>query len=136
MRGSPLLRALLVFALLLCFAPILWQMTRPNAAVEITPKAAITAEQEIAMELAFTTAPSHVSITHLGKTVWEKEKPEASEEVTLKLPWPSEGGELLFRVDWPDALSAMRVKLNEPQRGLIERSLWGRGTKSGVLKFP
>jgi hypothetical protein len=93
---------------------------------------------ELPLELAFTTKPKRVAIGHLGKEVWTKDNPESSEEITLKLPWPKEGGELNFSVEWPEeaALSAMRAKLIDPERGEIERTLWGRGAKSGVLGFP
>ena len=139
MRGSPLARAGIVFALLLCLAPALRKLTAIDAAAPrpapVPPK---VGAQEIAIEIAFTTPPSRAAISHLGKQVWEKQAPEASEDVSLKLPWPAEGGELLFTVEWPEdaPLSAMRVKLNDPERGEIERTLWGRGPKTGVLGFP
>jgi hypothetical protein len=130
---------LIVFALLLCVAPALWKMT--NAGAAAPPPAPIpvaVTEQDIALELAFTTPPARVSIAHLGKQVWEKAAPESAEDVTLRLPWPSEGGELQFTLEWLEGapLSAMRVKLTDPERGEIERSLWGRGPKTGVLGFP
>jgi hypothetical protein len=139
MRGSPLARALIVFALLLCVAPALWKMT--TAGVAEAPraiKASGTTEQELPVELAFTTAPARVSIKHLGKQVWEKAAPETTEELTLRLPWPSEGGELQFAVEWPESapLSAVRVRLTDPDRGEIERTIWGRGSKTAVLGFP
>lgn len=139
MRGSPLARALIVFALLLCLAPVIWQLTHAEAGPAApVPVAEAAAEHEISMELSFTSAPGRVSISYLGKQVWEKANPEASEDVSVKLSWPKEGGELQFKVDWPEGspLSAMRVKLADPERGDIERSLWGRGSKTGVLGFP
>ena len=139
MRGSPLVRALVVFALLLCLAPVLWRMTQDNArGVVDAPVAETVSVVEIPLELAFTTPPKRVTIGHLGKEVWTKENPQASEEVTLKLPWPKEGGELSFTIEWPEGspLSAMRAKLVDPDRGEIERTLWGRGAKTGVLGFP
>ena len=139
MRGSPLVRALVVFALLLCLAPVLWRMTQEKArAVVDAPVAESASVVELPLELAFTTAPKRVTVGHLGKEVWSKEKPEATEELTLKLPWPKEGGELSFSVEWPEeaTLSAMRAKLVDPERGEIERTLWGRGVKSGILGFP
>ena len=139
MRGSPLVRALVVFALLLCLAPVLWRMTHEEADARVeTPVAEKVAEIELPMELAFTTVPKRVTINHLGKEVWAKENPEGSEEFTLILPWPKEGGELNFSIEWPEnsPLSAMRAKLVDPEHGEMERSLWGRGTKTGVLEFP
>ena len=139
MRGSPLVRASIVFALLLCAGPAMWKLTSAEATVQKpTPKPPETLEAELPVELGFTTVPKRVTISHLGKQVWEKSELEATEELSLKLPWPAEGGDLSFSVEWPEGspLSAMRVKLTDPARGEIERSLWGRGTKTGVLKFP
>lgn len=139
MRGSPLLRALLVFLLLLGLAPVLWQMThRDESRPVVAPAPAAVAEQEIPIELAFTTVPKRVTITHLGREVWKKDAVEETEDLTIKVPWPKEGGELKFTVEWADdaPLSAMRTRLEDPERGSIERTLWGRGTKSGVLGFP
>ena len=139
MRGSPLARALIVLALFLCLAPALWRLTNAeDAPSAVAPKAVQGQEQEIPMELAFTAAPTRAQISHLGKVVWEKAAPETTEAFTLQLAWPKEGGELQFALDWPEdaPLSAMRVRLTDPERGEIERTLWGRGSKSGVLGFP
>jgi hypothetical protein len=139
MRGSPLVRALVVFALLLCLAPILWRMTHEEAGANVeAPVSEKVTAIELPIELAFTAAPKRVTINHLGKQVWTKDNPEASEEFTLTLPWPKEGGELNFSVEWPESSprSAMRAKLVDPEHGEMERSLWGRGTKTGVLEFP
>jgi hypothetical protein len=139
MRGSPLVRALIVFALLLCAAPAMWKLTTAEASADKpAPESPETKEAELPIELEFTTLPKRVIVAHLGKQVWEKSEPQSAEEFLLKLPWPEEGGDLSFSVEWPDGspLSAMRVKVTDPARGEIERSLWGRGPKTGVLKFP
>lgn len=139
MRGSPLLRALIVFTALLALAPAVWRMTKSEA-----PKSGVIAVEkpgetpEIQVALSFTTLPKHVAIFHLDAEVWAKDGPEEDEEFALKLPWPSEGGDLLFKVAWPDdaPLAAMRVKLTDPADHEIERSLWGRGATEKVLRFP
>lgn len=140
MRGSPVLRALVVFLLLLSLAPALWQMTRAKEMPQPVPgsDAAPAREQALPVQLAFTLAPKRVAISHLGKEVWAKENPEAEEELELKVSWPAEGGELLFTIAWPEdaSLAGVRVKLADPERGDIERSLFGRGPKTGVLRFP
>ena len=139
MRGSPLLRAFFVFVILLLLAPFLWRITQESA--RAVPNATVVekvSSVEVPVELAFTAAAKRVVIVHLEKEVWAKDNPELSEEVTLNLAWPKEGGELKFIVEWPDdsALAAMRAKLIDPARGEIERTLWGRGAKTGVLGFP
>jgi hypothetical protein len=139
MRGSPVIRALIVFLLLLGLSPLLWRMTSAEAVPQpVAVKTAATAETELSMSLAFTTRSTRVEIKHLGRVVWEKQNPESEEDLMVKLTWPAEGGELAFAVEWPadGPLSAMRVKLEDPERGTIERTLWGQGSRTGVLGFP
>ncbi len=139
MRGSPLLRAAITFAALLLFAPLIWRMTQAES---FAPKAAEIKPHDnargIHLVLTFTSAPKRVGITHLGQSVWSKDAPDSQEEFSLKLPWPREGGELKFKVEWAaeNPLSAMRVQLTDPTDNEIERSLWGKGTVERVLNFP
>jgi hypothetical protein len=139
MRGSPLLRAAITFLVLLSLAPLLWQMTRPREVVadETTPPPK-TGSAKVRLELAFTTVPKRVEIKHLGKAVWSKDAPEARDEYELELPWPKEGVELGFIVEWPEnaPLSAMRATITDPSNNEIERSLWGRGKVETVMGFP
>jgi len=139
MLGSPLLRAVIVFAALLLFAPLLWRMTQAKPVAPLIPVAKpLDVAQEIRLVLTFTNTPRRVSVAHLGQSVWSKDTPESQEEFSLKLPWPREGGELKFKVEWADEtpLSAMRVQLTDPADNEIERSLWGKGTVERVLNFP
>jgi hypothetical protein len=140
MRGSPLLRAALTFLVLLCLAPLLSQLTRPPASATVpAAPAADKGPGKIHLELAFTTPPKRVSISHLKKVVWSKDNPDAEEECDLELPWPKEGGELAFHLEWPDGanLCGMRARLTDPDDNKIERSLFGRGlVEEKVLNFP
>lgn len=144
MRGSPLLRAAFAFLCLLALAPFLWQMTHRAAAVQQTAPTgaesgkAASGLEKIRIQLAFTTQAKAVSITHLQKVVWTKESPESREECELELPWPKEGGDLIFKVEWPaDApLSAMRVILTDPHESDFERTVWGRASVEKALGFP
>ncbi len=136
MRGSPVIRALCAFIALLALAPLLAKVTasqpRPVVAQEVA------ATQKVELALTFTTPPKHLTILHLGREVFSKADAETEEELSLDIPWPEQGGELLFRVDWPaDApLSAMRARLSGPHAVELERSLWGRGPTETVLDFP
>jgi hypothetical protein len=140
MRGSPLIRALIVFAVLVALAPFIQKMTASEGTPrqERPPSPASTDLQDIALTLEFTRTPTRARILHLGKEVWAKQNPEATEELMLRLPWPNEGGELQFTIEWREAesLAGMRATLVDPDRGEIERSLWGRGSKTDVLNFP
>ncbi len=137
MRGSPLLRAAIALLALLGFAPLVRHVTaRQSAQAPSAPEPA--AVKAIHLALAFTAQPKAVSVSHLGKQVWSKDGPASREEMNLPLPWPKEGIELLFHVEWPaDApLAAMRVKLTDPADNELERSLWGTGVAGDVLRFP
>ena len=109
MRGSPVIRALCAFIALLALAPLLAKVTASQPRTIIVQKDAAT--QKVELALAFTTPPKNLTILHLGREVFTKANPATEEELSLDIPWPEQGGELLFRVDWPaDApLSAMRA---------------------------
>ena len=136
MRGSPIVRALLAWIALLALAPLLTKVTSAVPHTTVAVVAAPTRKVELA--LTFTAPPKRVAILHLGREVFAKAEPAADEEVTLDIPWPEQGGELLFKVEWPaDApLAAMRARLTDPRDVEIERSLWGTGPTETVLNFP
>ena len=137
MRGSPIIRAIMAFVALLALAPLLAKVTAERARVEVVAPAAATAKK-VQLVLSFTALPKRVTVLHLGHEVWAKIDPSAEEELSLDLPWPAQGGELAFRVEWPAgaALAAMRARLTDPQDVEIDRSLWGAGPTETVLNFP
>ena len=139
MRGSPLLRALVVFLVLLALGPLLWKLTRADAVAPPVERAVVppAAAARVGVVLTFSTAAKKVALLHLGKEVWSKATPEAEEETTLDLPWPKEGIELRAVVDWAEgtANAAMRLKLTDPAGNEYDRSVWGRGSADEVLRF-
>ena len=137
MRGSPILRAVLAFLAILALAPLLSKVTA-SAPVVVAPQPVAAVAAKVQLSLAFTTLPQRIAIKHLGREVWAKSAPSADEEFALEIPWPEQGGELLFRVEWPEGspLSAMRARLTTPQDVELERSLWGTGSVDAVLNFP
>ncbi len=136
MRGSPIRRAVIAFLLLLAMMPVLLKVTAPRVQA-VVPVAAVVAKK-VQLALAFTAKPERVAILHLGREIWGKEMPDAEEEFSLEIPWPEQGGELVFRVDWPTGgpLAAMRARLTDARDVEIERSLWGTGPVESVLNFP
>jgi hypothetical protein len=135
MRGSPLIRALIAFVALLTLAPLLWQMTRPAVATQAPtmPVASSVEARPVKMELTFTTPPKRVSVLHLTREVWAKDMPEAEEEAELSFPWPKEGVDLHFKVDWPEgSRAAMRVKITDSERNEQEQTVW---ENDAVLTF-
>ena len=140
MLGSPLLRAAIVFAVLLALGPLLRKLTRADA-VPPAPKIEVVApatRARLALALTFSTPAKRAAILHLGREVWSKSQPDLAEEAEIDLRWPKEGVEVRVVVEWPaDApASAMRVKLTDPAGTEHDRSIWGRGSTAKVLKFP
>jgi hypothetical protein len=138
MRGSPLLRALLAFGLILLLGVPLARMTRPPAVS--APVVATKAEppREVGLALTFTMLPKSVRVRHLGTEVWSVQPTEAEVEQTLTVPFPKEGVDLEFTAEFADdaPLAAMRVRLTDPEGNEHERTCWAKGTIEEVLTFP
>ena len=139
MRGSPLLRAIIVFAALLALAPLLWQVTRSSAGTSRVGQPAVKAGSSSRVELALTISPQakRVSIQHLGREIWAKGEPAMEESAAVDLTWPEEGVELRVKVEWPEGAptGAMRVRVVAPDGTGHDRSVWGRGSADEVLVF-
>jgi hypothetical protein len=142
--GSPLLRALLLFAALLALAVPLRQVTQPEGdggpAPSAAPDPAETANatlQKLPLVLSFTRMADTIELQHLGKTVWSKDRPALREEVDLNLFFPKEGIELGVTVKWAGQdLAALRLQLTAPDGTELDRSAWGAETIETVLSFP
>ena len=137
MRGSPILRAVLVFVALLALAPALWRLTRADARTvqPATQQAPKNAKAEV--RLTFSTPAMRVVIQHLGREVWHQLMPAAQETFTCEIPWPKEGVELHVIVEWPEGTraAAMRVRLTAPDGAEHDRSVWGDTSADDVLTF-
>ena len=141
MRGSPLLRAAIVFVALLALGPLLRKLTRADAVPAVVKSDAAQpppARARVALALTFSTSAKKAVITHLGREVWSKLQPDLAEEAVIELRWPKEGVELRAVVVWPESApaSAMRVKLSDPAGNEHDRTVWGRGSVAKVLVFP
>ncbi len=138
MRGSPILRAVLVFLALLGLAPLLWQMTHPAVAQAIPKVQPEVKNTTVEVRLNFSTAATRVVIQHLGRDVWSKDAPAVAEDFSAEIPWPKEGVELHALVTWPEGTrhAAMRVRLTAPDGAEYDRSAWGDATADEVLRFP
>ena len=139
MRGSPLLRALLVFLAILALGWPLRRLTSASDAPREQPKAAAVEAKEIVLRLSFTLAPKWVTVLHLGREVWsESVAPGEEIEATLKLAYPDAGIDLQFQIEWPaDApLAAMRARLTDPAGEAHVKSVWGQGSMEETVTFP
>ena len=141
MRGSPILRAALVFVVLLALAPLLWRVTHSAASarsafVQPVPQPANSARVEARVN--FSTAATRVAIQHLGRDVWSKASPALAENFPAEIPWPKEGVDLHVIVEWPAGTrgAAMRVRLTSPDGKEHDRTVWGDASADEVLTFP
>ncbi len=144
MKGSPLLRALLLLAALLALSvPLRW-VTQPETTgnapsqEEARPSdSPPNTDQKLSLVLSFTRGAERIELRHLGKIVWSKEHPGLREVLDLSLPFPQEGVEVGVTVKWPGAeLSALRLQLTTPDGTELDRSAWGSETMEAVLSFP
>ena len=136
MRGSPILRAVLVFVALLALAPLLWKLTRPVLA-DTVPQPQVK-RATVEARLNFSATAARVTIQHLGREVWGKASPATVENFSAEIPWPKEGVELHVLVEWPEGTrnAAMRMRLTAPDGTAYDRSVWGDATADDVLTFP
>jgi hypothetical protein len=138
-RGSPLFRALVAFAVLLALGVPLWQLTHPRETSGL-PEVTLNAppEKEVSMQLDFTLLPRTVAVLYLGKELWSSQTPQPELRGVLRIPWPAEGVDLRFQIDWPDQapLAAARVRVTAPDGTAHERTLWSKGPADEVLSFP
>lgn len=143
MRGSPVLRAVLVFVALLALSPVIWSITRkyeqpaePSKALVPTPDAVQVSQVE--GRWTFTTPPLRVAVKHLGSELWSKSSPGLAVDFSGAMPWPKEGVELQVRVEWPNGTetAAGRLRLVGPDGTQYDRSVWGGTHAEEVLTFP
>ena len=141
MRGSPILRAVLVFLALLSLAPVLWRLTRADARTvqpAVQPAVQQSAKNvKTEARLTFSTPAMRVVIQHLGREVWQHLMPAAQETFTCEIPWPKEGVELHILVEWPEGTraAAMRVRLTAPDGTEHDRTVWGDANADDVITF-
>lgn len=138
MRGSPLLRALLAFGVIALLGWPLWRLTHSGAAVLPMGAAPSVPVARVQIALTFTLPPRKVSVAHLGRLLFTAEAPGPSLERDMELPWPKEGVDLHFTIDWPaDALlAAARVRAIDPEGREHDKSIWSAGPTEEVLTFP
>lgn len=142
MKGSPLVRALLVFLAILSLGWPLYHLTnleeqKIHTAEAETKQQVSTEAQLLELELSFTRGAKVFEIKHLGDVVWRKDSPGLQERARLPIVFPKEGVELQVRAELEGSgLAAIRCRLITPQGDEYERSVWGDGTINAVIPFP
>ncbi len=141
MKGSPLVRAVVLLGVIIALGwPLHW-LTRqgsPVAVNESLPSGSL-ADPLVALpvDLMFSKPALRLELSHLGKIIWAKDAPSVHEEIELKLPIPKEGVELVANVQWPgQEWAALRVKATLPGASELERTVWGAGSVEAVVPLP
>ena len=144
MKGSPFLRAVLLFTALLALSLPLKRVTQPETAGSSSPAETAhaaephpTTDQKLPLALSFSRKAERIELRHLGKVVWVKDHPGLRETIELLLPFPQEGIEMGVAVQWSgEELSALRLQLTTPDGTELDRTAWGSETIETVLSFP
>jgi len=143
MRGSPLIRALvLLFGLLALGWPLRMLLQREAAQVvaaqtPAAPLAEAAVPSRLPLTLTFSQKALRVELRYAGKSVWTLAHPGFHEVAELQIPFPKEGVELAVSVEFEgEAQGALRLQLTAPDGSEYDRSLWGARTVEAVIPFP
>ena len=137
MKGSPLLRVLLVVIALLAVLWPLRSLTTHRAENPSTPlHTTATPESNVHLVLTSTSFPFTFEVSHLGKTIWKGEAIESSITHDITMAFPPEGIDLLVDAKWQsDKQAAVRLDVAVDNGDTTTKTLWGNGGVSGVLTF-
>ena|SRR5438270_2192934 len=137
MKGSPLLRVLLVVIALLA---VLWPLRsltthRTEEPPDISQKAP-AAQSRVHLVLTSTTVPFTFEISHLSKTIWKGEATENTVAREVKMTFPPEGIDLLLDARWQGQKeTAVKLEVTPEGSEAIAKTLWGTTQVNGVLTF-
>jgi hypothetical protein len=136
MKGSPLLRALLVVVVLLA---VLWPLrsltTHRAKEPPASPRTPAT-ESSVHLVLTSTTFPFMFDVSHLGKTIWKGEATESSIAHDVQMIFPPEGIDLLIDARWQgQKQTAVKIDLTTEDGDTVTKTLWGTTEVNDVLTF-
>ena len=137
MRGSPLLRVLVVVIALLAVLWPLRSLTSHRAERPSAPAQSVAVpESNVHLVLTSTSFPFIFEISHLGKTIWKGEASESSVARDVKMAFPPEGVDLLVDVKWQgDKEGAVKLDVTVDNGETMTKTLWGAGSVSDILTF-
>jgi len=137
MKGSPLLRGILVLiALLTLLLPLRSLTTHPSNPATAPGKPLPLSGTGVHLALLSTTFPFTFSVSHLGKVIWEGESSGDSATKDVMMNFPEEGIDLSVEVKWGgEKNTAVKLEVTPKQGEPITRTLWGRTGVNDVLTF-
>jgi len=139
MRGSPLVRAILVVIVLLALLLPLRTLTvrRTETANFPPPPAQVSPEKKkIRLEITSTTVPFKFQIASSGETIWSGEANSPTVATNAELRFPPEGIDLVVDASWTEKKeTAMRIMLMPQDSPPMAKTMWGTTSVSEVLTF-
>lgn len=141
MRGFPLINtAVILLALGLILLPLAHLTSSKVEAPPSLPAESQPVEAAIPVTISarFAHAPTRLTLTHLGRVIWQADSSAAvAEGCELLLDIPREGIDLLVHVVWPENTPESALELSLEPTALAGRSqiLWGEGEVEDVLTF-
>jgi hypothetical protein len=138
MRGSPLVRAVLVVIALLVLLLPLRTLTRRRS--ETAPLARVvqsaTEKKRFRLELTSTTVPFKYHVTSGAKVIWSGESNSTTVATDSELEFPPEGIDLVVDASWTETRqTAVRLVLIPQGSPVMARTIWGTTSVSEVLTF-
>jgi hypothetical protein len=135
MRGSPLVQAVFVVAVLFLLLIPLHRLTQREQRPPEQPVVSV-APKQVHLAIRTTAVPCRFQITFLGKTLWAEEASTPELAKDFNIDFPKEGIDLVVDAKWETkALAAIEITLLLPDGTAINKTLWGQGTASDVLTF-
>jgi len=138
MKGSPLVRLVLVIAALLA---VLWPLRtltshHDSPQTPTAVKTAANSEVTVHMVLTSTTWPFSFEVTHLGKVIWKGDSSASSIAQDIPLSFPAEGIDLVLNAHWQEEKqTAIKLEVTPPDSDPMARTLWGTTQVGDVLTF-
>ena len=139
MRGSPLVRAILVvIALLVLLLPLRTLTSRRSEITtpfqQVARDAAV--KKKFHLQLTSTTVPFKYHITSSGEAIWSGESNSATVATDSELKFPPEGIDLVVDASWTEnKQTAVRLLLIPQDSAAMTRTMWGTASVSEVLTF-
>lgn len=135
MRGSPLIRALLVLVVLAALLVPLQRLTSQQRPLPAQPpKSHTVSNKRFHLELTCTTSPFKYQITNSGQTVWNGYETSAGAQTDLNLDFPPEGVDLVMDVAWDEKKpTAVRLVVKPSDDQETSQTAWGTTSVSEVV---
>jgi hypothetical protein len=137
MRGSPLIRAILVvIGLLALLMPLRTLTSRRSEASIPVQQAGQGTKKKFRLELTSTTVPFKFRITSGEETIWSGESNLTTVTRDTELNFPPEGIDLVVDASWTEnKQTALRLALIAQDSTMMAKTIWGTTTVSEVLTF-